>query len=278
VSREAISPGFFATMGVALRRGRDITEADQAERAPRVAIVDDRLGAGIIGTGESLGRRIQIDGDECEIVGVASATKGLNLGLVTGRPNGPKVYVPLRPARYQVAILAINYTSGFESIAGSLRSEIASLDPRLAVSITRIEDNVRTVLTPVRLAAVGGAVLGALGLVLACTGIYGVVSFALSRRRRELGIRLALGGTREQILRMMLKTGLRPVMWGYVVGLVGAAAAGQIARSLLFGVSPFDGVTYVAVVTILIVPAGLATVLPTVSALRQDPIASLRHD
>jgi ABC-type antimicrobial peptide transport system permease subunit len=278
VSREAITPGFFATMGVTLLRGRDFDQADQPESASRVAIVDDRLGTEIVGAGDPLGRRLRLDGDEYEIVGVASATKGLNFGLVTGRPNGPKVYVPMRPVRYREATLTINYTGGFDSIAGALRSAVNDVDPNVVVSIKRVEDNVKTILTPVRLAAIGGAVVGALGLVLACTGIYGVVSFALSRRRRELGIRLALGATRGQIMRMMLTAGLRPVLWGYVAGLGVAAAAGQVIRSLLFGVSPFDSLTYVAVVTILLVPAGLATVLPTRTALRQDPITSLRQD
>jgi macrolide transport system ATP-binding/permease protein len=278
VSREAISPGFFATMGVTLLRGRDFDQADQPETASRVAIVDERFASGIAGPGDPLGTRLRLDGGEYEIVGVTSATKGLNFGLVTGRPNGPKVYVPMRPVRYREATLAINYTGSFDAIAGALRSAVNDVDPNVVVSIKRVEDNVKTILAPVRLAAIGGAVLGASGLILACTGIYGVVSFALSRRRRELGIRLALGATRGQIMRMMLKAGLRPVLWGYVGGLGVAAAAGQLIRSLLFGVSPFDGLTYAAVVTILIVPAGLATFLPTRTALRQDPITSLRQD
>jgi predicted permease len=278
VSREAITPGFFSTMGVTLLRGRDFDETDQRENASRVAIVDDRLGSGGAGAGDLLGRRVRLDGDEYEIVGVAAATKGLNFALVTGRPNGPKVYVPMPSARYREATLAINYMGGFDSIAGLLRSAVKDVDSSVVVSTKRIEDNVKTILTPVRLAAIGGAVLGALGLVLACTGIYGVVSFALSRRRRELGIRLALGASRGQILRMMLTAGLRPVLWGYVAGLGVAALAGQVIRSLLFGVSPFDGLTYVGVVSILIVPASLATILPTLTALRQDPIASLRQD
>jgi putative ABC transport system permease protein len=278
VSREAVTPQFFATMDVAVVRGRDFNAADQQEDAPRVAIVDDRLGAGVADAGDLLGRRMRLDGDEYQIVGIVSATRGLNFGLITGRPNGPKIYVPMRAARYREATLAIKYAGEPDAIAGLLRTAVHDVDSNVALSTKRIEDNVSTILTPVRLAAASAATLGGLGLVIACTGIYGVVSFALSRRRRELGIRMALGASRAQIMRLMLAAGLRPVLWGYAVGLVVAAAAGQLVRSLLFGVNPVDGVTYLAVVAVLMLPASLATLLPTRAALGQDPVASLRHD
>lgn len=131
---------------------------------------------------------------------------------------------------------------------------------------------------PVRIAASATSALGTVGMVLACTGVYGVIAFAVRRRRREVGIRMALGASRARVLRLVLWQGLKPVAAGIVVGLGLAAWGAVLIRAILYGVSPFDPIAFGATALLLAGVALLAACLPARDAIRVDPAITLRYD
>ena len=155
---------------------------------------------------------------------------------------------------------------------------VADLDPDLTSTITPIEQNVNLALMPQKLGAAAASTLGGLGLLLACTGVYGVVAFAVGRRRREVGIRMALGADRHDVLGLLLWQAFKPVVAGAVVGLGLAAAAAQLIRAMLYGVSPLDPLAFATTAAILTGMALLAAIIPARAALRVDPAVTLRHD
>jgi ABC-type antimicrobial peptide transport system permease subunit len=128
------------------------------------------------------------------------------------------------------------------------------------------------------MAAAAGSALGGLALLLACTGIYGLVSFAVTRRRHEVGIRMALGASRAAVLRLMVWQSMKPVVLGAVAGLALAAAAAQLIRSMLYGISPLDPVAFASTALVLSLVAAGAALLPARGAVRADPAVTLRHD
>lgn len=165
-----------------------------------------------------------------------------------------------------------------DRIVQMLRRALTDVDPDVNMAITPIEQNVISALAPVRIAAAAASALGALGLLLGCTGLYGVVAFSVGRRRREIGIRMALGARRLHVLRTVVGQGLIPVLAGSIVGLALAAASARLLRALLFGVSPLDPVALGATMLGLTAAAALATLLPARAALRVDPAVTLRHE
>ena len=155
---------------------------------------------------------------------------------------------------------------------------IASLDPALTVRTSGIEDNIADALAPVKIAATAASTLGSLALVFACSGLYGVVSFAVTRRRREVGIRLALGADRRNVLALLMRQGLTPVLIGAAAGVLMAAGAGQLLRMMLYGVSPIDPIAFASTLLLLGVVAAIAALIPARAALSVDPAVTLRHD
>jgi len=159
-----------------------------------------------------------------------------------------------------------------------LRAAVASLDPYLAVRVTRLADNLEQWRAPSQLVSALAAVLAALALLLACTGVFGTVAYTVSRRVREIGIRVALGAPRQDVLRLIVRQAMRPVMIGIAVGLAGAAAVSTVLVSMLFGLSPHDPVSFAIVPAVLFGIALGACYLPARRALRVDPTTALRTE
>jgi predicted permease len=274
VACEQVGGEYFKTMRVAVLRGRDFT-LDDVRRGARAAVVDERFARARFGDADPLGRFVRLgrdeDGDD-EIVGVVATTSG----IAVDRRIRPKVYTPIRG--FMEGRLLIAHDGRTEAVVSVLRARVAEADPNLLVSIKSIEENVRLALSPVRIAAAAAAALGLMGLVLACSGLYGVVAFSVSRRLREIGIRVALGANRTDLLRMIVGQGLRPVAAGGAIGLLLAAAGGHLIRALLFGVSPIDPITFTATVLALLAAAALAAIVPALTALRLDPMVALRDE
>jgi putative ABC transport system permease protein len=270
VSCDEIGPDFFRVMGIRLLAGRDFTRTE-----PNTVIVDERFARRL--GGDVVGRRIRL-GDSLEtdreVVGVAAATKELEFQA----GDDPKVYLPMRGQRYFEAKLVTSYSGPHEPVARALRAATLGLDPNVSATVRPIEESVAQALAPVRVIAAGVSALGALGLLLACAGVYGVVSFTVGRRRREVGIRLALGADRGGVLRLILRQGMAPVAAGVAAGLALAAAGAQLARAMLYGVSPLDPLTFAAGGIALAAVAALAALVPARAALRVDPAATLRHE
>jgi len=277
--RAAIGPGFFDTFGRRILRGRDFTDADGPD-APRVAIVNESFAAKFFEGEDPIGRRIrarQLDGEApwITIVGVAP---DMYVGDLENRePAG--FYIPLahNPARF--ASLAIRAAAAPMSLTSAVRDEVAALDADLPLYWVRtmrqaIDENNWHY-------QVFGSLFMAFGfaaLFLATVGLYGVMAFAVSRRTQEIGVRMALGASGRNVLRLVLRQGLWQIGSGLAIGLVLAAGLSRLLTVLLFGVEPWDPGVFATVLATLSAAALLACVVPARRAMRVDPMVALRYE
>jgi ABC-type antimicrobial peptide transport system permease subunit len=155
---------------------------------------------------------------------------------------------------------------------------VRTLDPQVVVESERFEDRIAAVLAPTRMVAGATAALGVVALALAAIGVAGVVSFGLGQRRREVAVRLAVGATAQQVIALMMRQGIAPIVAGIGAGLAVAGGVAQLARGLLFGVSPLDPSAYGLMIVLIVASAALATYLPARRAGRVSPAATLRED
>ena len=159
-----------------------------------------------------------------------------------------------------------------------IRSAAISINPSATVTVRPLRDNIRKYLEESRTGATLAWAIGLLGLTLATVGVFGVFAYAVEERRREIGVRLALGAARQQIVRMLLLTSGRAMIFGLAAGLVLSLGCGPVLRAYLFGLSPLDPIAYGMVTLLLAAAAGLATVVPARRACRVDPAVTLRED
>ena len=242
-----------------------------------MALIEDALARTHFKNENPIGNRLRLGegaADDHEIVGVVANRKALE---VNSGP-GPRVYIPLAGLRFVESRLLVNYSGSSIEIARAVERAVAGLDSGLTVHIAGIENNVSIALMPVKVAAAAAGALGALALVLACTGLYGVVSFAVSRRKREVGIRLALGAAQRDVLALLMRQGLTPVAIGAVVGVAIAVGAAQVIKAFLYGVSPIDPIAFAGTLALLGAVAVVAAFVPTRAALSFDPSVTLRND
>jgi putative ABC transport system permease protein len=272
VSCHEIGLDFFRVMRISLRQGRAFLPADM-QPSSNVAIVSDDFSRRYFG-GHAVGRRLRAKRQEIEIVGVAQSTTP----LMFSQSAEPEVYQPLPDGRYPEAQLVIAYRGLRVPPVRAFQAAASELDGGVSLDVKPIEQEVATALSFVRLAAGAVATLGGLALLLACSGVYGVVAFSVGRRRREIGLRLALGARPQSVMRLLLRQSLRPVWLGGAIGTAIAAAAAQLLRTLLYGVSPLDPFGFAAALTVLAAVACLAALVPAAAALRVDPASTLRHE
>ena len=273
----SVLPGYFATMGIALLAGRDLTAADDSGAAP-VAIVSEAFARRVWPDGRAVGRRLRDDpgGPWREVVGVVRDVK---YGRLTEDP-APYLYLPYAQGGGGDATLHVR-TRGADPLAllPAVRRELQALDRNIPlVGVKSMEQHMRISLFPARVA---GAVLGAFGalaVVLAAVGVYGVVAFAVGRRTREIGIRMALGAPAAAVARLVVRQELRPVAVGATVGLVAAAALARLVGAFLYGVAPGDPLTFAGVAALLALVAALSSWLPARRAAHVDPAAALRAE
>jgi predicted permease len=272
----SISPGALQALHIPLRRGREFSEHD-VDGAPRVAIVSDELAARCWPDENPLGRRFRLtaNGPLLEVVGVA--------GGVRARPSStasldPFVYVPLEQ-EYSPQISVIAVTKGDpRSLVEPLRASVTSVEPEMAVMATQtLADGVGFMLAPLRVTALVLATLGAIGLGLAVVGLHGVVTYFVSERTRELGIRRALGATRAGIYVLVLRAGLVMLLSGVAVGVPIAFALSGLLRNLLFGIAPHDPVTFVGVPLALVAVGLASSCIAARRAARIEPSEALRE-
>jgi predicted permease len=272
-----VSPGMFSTLGVHLIRGRDFSDADSAT-APRVAIVNEALARRLYGTEDAVGRTFDVADpgqtpDVYTVVGVAADTHVVDL---TG-PIDPYVYVPLAQV-YHPRVSLLVRTSGTSAIP-EVRALVREMNPGLPVTTAMPLSEVTAIgLVPQRLAGTLAGTLGLVGLVLAAIGIYGVTSYAVSRRTKEIGVRMALGADRTTVLRMVLRHGLVLAGAGVVIGLALGAFASQLLRSLLLGVSTLDPIAFGGAAILFTAVAVAASYVPARRAAGVDPMVALRAE
>jgi putative ABC transport system permease protein len=274
-----VSPKYFDTMRTPLVLGRDFTERDNAD-APSVVIVNQEFARKLYGSPEqALGRRFRFAQGTplMEIIGVAK--DGLYRSLYEDRR--PYMFLPIYQQSQGAVTLLISAQSAADlhAVAESARREIAQMDSRLpVVGVMMADENMSIAYWGPRLAAGAATTFGVLALVLATMGLYSVMTYDVSQRTHEIGIRIALGASLRDVLRLIVRQGMRMVVIGIALGLVGAFALTRVFASLLLGVGTTDAVTFVGVALLLVVVALLACYIPARRAARVDPLVALRHE
>ena len=277
VSANVIGPGYFQTMGIGLVQGRDFNAQD-TENHPLVVVVNEAFVKKHFPSEDVLGRRLSLSGPEGpwrEIVGVVRTSKYLSLG----EAPTPVTYLPLQQNHETGMTLHVRTTVDPSTVAGAIRSETQSLERNLPLAIPeRMSERVANSLYAARMGAILLAVFGGLALLLASIGLYGVMAFAVSRRTRELGIRVALGARPSDVFSLVLRQGMTLVIAGLVLGLIVAAMVTRLLASFLYGVSTTDTFTFTAIPVLLTLVALLACYLPARRATKVDPLVALRYE
>ena len=271
-----VSIDYFQVMRVPLRRGRLLTDADAAGKEP-VAVIGETAAAQIFPGEDPIGRRVSIGDDKgpyWTIVGIVGDVRHYGLDE---RPN-PQAYVSQRQST-NPSFLVVRSTLGFEQTAAAIRREVAALAADVPISsLVTLDDSVRTSIASRRFLMWLLAGFAATALLLAAVGLYGVVSQGVASRRREFGIRLALGASSRDVLGLVLGRGLQLVGVGVVTGLVASAWVGRLLSSQLYETAPHDPITLAGAVAVLGLVAFAAHVVPARRAIRVDPSITLRND
>jgi putative ABC transport system permease protein len=271
------SPGFIPALGAELLEGRDFTEED-GETKPRAAVVNETFARRFWPGQSALGKRFSFEGVAgpwIEVVGLIRDGKYFSLS----EGATPFVYVKLHPENGSYLTLVVRTKSEPDGFIGPLRSVFQQLDANLPVyGVKTMTEHMALPLFPARVAATLLGSFGVLALILAAIGIFGVMSYAVSQRTREIGIRMALGANAGRIFRLVVGQGLKLIVLGLVIGLVSAFAGTRLMSSLLYGVSATDLVTFVAVALLLAGAALLACYLPARRATKVDPMIALRYE
>ncbi len=281
----AFRPGdaqYLSTFGMTLARGRDFTAHD-VEGAPRVALVNEKLARQVFAGQDPIGRQIRAADKGAAlpwmtIVGVVHDTR--HIGPL--RDAMLEIYVPyaqFRSTRFQPGALVVRTVSRPEGILPALQRAVAAADPdQPLVSVRSMEENLASFIAPQRFDAILMAVFAALGLTLAAVGIFGVMSYRVARRTREIGIRMALGARAADVRRMVLAEALGTAALGLALGWFGAWALTRYLAALLFTIKPGDPVTLAAVSALILATASAAAYLPARRASRVDPLVALRSE
>ncbi|MGH9937951.1 MAG: FtsX-like permease family protein, partial [Blastocatellia bacterium] len=271
-----INSNFFRTMGIPLLKGRDFTEREIIEYDARVIIINETMARRFWPNENPLGRRIKLNREEHwdEIIGVAGDVKISDLDAEVT----PTVYWPHHSWAFGFGAVLVRTTVDPVSLTAAVTREIHSLDPELAVADVRTMEQVlwRSVARP-RFNTLLLAVLGAVALALAVVGIYGVISYAVSQRTPEIGIRMAIGARPRDVLKLVVKHGMTLTLAGVGVGLVASYALTRVLSGLLYGVRPTDPATFIGVSLLLSAVALLACYIPARRAAKLDPMETLRH-
>jgi putative ABC transport system permease protein len=278
--RYAVSAGYLRAMGIPLIQGRDFTAADAADSAPRVVILSASLARRIWGGGDVVGKQVRVGGDRrpwLTVIGVSGDVR--HTGLETTDLNG--FYMPERRwfwADDQV-VLVVRAASDPAALAPSVVRAVRSIDPTQPIMHVRTgAEVIATSTARRRLALTLFAAFGIVATLLSAAGVYGVLAGAVAERRREIGIRAALGATPRAIVNLVLRQGLSLAGVGLVLGLGGALALTRYLRAMLFRIEPADPVTLVATVVLLAAVALAACLVPAWRAMRVDPVRALRAE
>jgi putative ABC transport system permease protein len=275
---DQVTPGYFSLLDIPILRGRTFTDAESANAraatGTRRVIVSETAARSFWGDADPIGRTLMRDdmqgGDTMlEVVGVAADAQLTSLGAIV-----PYIYEPGPPA----GVLLVKSRADFAATASGIRSLVRASDPSVAFRVLPLEGNVAWWRGVSGMVTTLGAALGILALVLASVGIYGVVSFAVSRRYREIAIRMALGARARDVLSTILRQAMRPVVIGGVIGIAAAIAVSRVLSSVLFGVSPADPLGLGGAALLVLCVALAAGTMAARPATRADPTATLRYE
>lgn len=282
-----VTPGYFDVIGAQLLRGRDFNSADSAT-AERVAIVnqtfvqryfqgEDPVGKSLVLTDMLNFHTNRTQPGPVRIVGVAPAIKHWCIGC--DPHSDAEIYVPFTQAPAQKMIMVLRYDRDPDGVSAAVRRQLQAVDSTQAVySIETMTEQLSDAVRPFLFYPSLLSIFGLIALILACTGVYAVLSYSVAERSHEMGIRMALGATKQDITRMVAGRSGKLVATGIVAGIVSALGLTRFLSHLLNGVSPFDPATFAVISAMLVVVAAAASVLPAYRACKTDPMTALRHD
>ncbi len=270
-----VSPGYFDVMEMDVLRGRAI-DASDVDGAPFVAVVNEALAEAVWPGLDPLGRTLPFrEGQEFQVVGVV---RNANYWALGEEPV-PHVWGAQQQIMDPTVSFLVATTSPAHTLARPVSEALRSLDPALAISdVTSLEALVDGQTQPYEVTAVLVGIFGGLALLLAAVGLYGVVSFLVSQRTREIGIRMALGADSGRVAGTVVRSGSRLVLIGAVVGLAGSVGLRRFTEGMLYGVEPGDPLPLIGATVVLIAVAGLASLVPARRATRVDPLVAMRAD
>jgi putative ABC transport system permease protein len=288
-----VTPGYFTTMRIPMIRGRDISERDTAN-APDVVIINERAAHDFWPGEDPIGKRITFDDDKVKSpswVTVIGVSKDVVEGDWALKPD-PEIYLAAfqntdflglsgREVASHMSYITLVVRAGGDpaTLAPSMKSAVWAMDRNLAISEVQTMDSVVTeVNAQPRFEMLLLSVFAGIALVLAAVGIYGVMSYSVSRRTHEIGVRVSLGASRSDVLRLVVRQGMVLVLLGLTVGLVAASLMSRWMAHMLYGVKPTDPITFTAVAFVLAFVALLATYIPAYRATRIDPMVALRYE
>jgi predicted permease len=264
-------------MGIQLIAGRAFTDRDRPP-APAAMLINTSLARRYFSGTDPIGKRIRFDEDSDEwmtIVGIVADSR--NMGL--DEAPAPQLFLPMHVFPLPFMNVVARSPAGIAGVASAVKSEVRAIDPELPIDTVRpLNELVHESVAEPRFQAVllGGFALTA--LLLAAIGVYGLISYSVAQRTREIGIRVALGATSRQVVGPIVREGMTLALAGVLLGAVGAFAATRTIESLLFGVAPTDPLTFGAVSGLLLAVAFVASYIPSRRALRIDPLTALRGD
>jgi predicted permease len=276
--RRTADPGYFNAIQIPMLQGRVFTTQERLDRSNYVII--SKLLADQYFPGESpLGKHIKVEWNQksemMEIIGVAGDTIP-----EIGEPIKPMIYFPLLSgATTETTLVTIVVRTAQDPLALALpvQKQISSLDPQIAVNhVLTMQQIIGRATASKNFSASLVLAFALLSLMLAAVGLYGVLSYLVQQRVAEIGIRMALGAQRSEILRLVLMDGMRPVLFGLALGLLGGAAAGTLIKSILYGTRPLDPIVFAGMIGILLLTAAMASAIPALRACRIEPTQALR--
>jgi len=268
-----VGPNYFATLGISLLKGRSFEETD-ARGAEPVAIINESAVQRYWPGEDPLGQRITIYGRTMTVVGVVTNVRPLR----PGTPIDPEIYWPqTQVPRYATYLLIRTKTDPSSAVQG-VRARLQQLDPDMISGFMTLDQRVARELVAPRFNMLLVGIFASVALLLAAIGIYGVIAYTVARRAREMGIRMALGAQRWDIVKAVVVQGMVPTTIGVGLGLVGAVGLTRVLDTLLFGVNPTDPVTFAAVAITLAAVAALACYIPARRATRVDAVVALREE
>jgi len=268
-------PGYFSAIEIPLLRGRFFTLDERLQRA-HVVVIDQSAAQLCVPGEDPIGKHLKSSmmNDVYEVVGVVGDTRWL-----ISQPVHPTMYVPLYGNDYSVATVVIRSSRDVEAFALPVQKLVGEMDPDLPVS------NVSTLRQTIGKSTIGEQfdsllvlAFGMIALVLAAAGLYGVLAYLVTQRTSEIGIRIALGAQREQVLRLMLIDGLRPALFGLILGLGASALVVRLIQTMLYQTEPFDPAVFLSASATLLVVAGFACAVPAWRASRLNPMQALRNE
>jgi predicted permease len=271
-----ITPGYFSTMNVAVTRGRDFMDRD-TEAAPFVTIVNQALVRASFPDRDPIGQRIQCGLDSPEFMTIVGVAADVRAGDPSASPQ-PQIYLPFQQHPYYSTALTVVVRAAGDplQLAQVAALHIRALNPAVPVKMTTMEAAIGDAVSAARFRTILLGTFAGLALLLAMAGVYGVVSFTVSQRTSEMGLRMALGAQQSDIVRLTLIGGLRLTIVGVAVGWLASLALTRVVSSMLFATTERDPLIFAAVPALLVGVACVASMAPAIKAARVDPATALR--